>query len=86
MILEAKINKKTHSKTEWILESIGDAFCSILELSLDQKRLQQFDQIWWKNSKKSPADPTPQIYTSGAEYKSGCTPGEGLGRGKKNNM
>ena len=77
MILEAKIDKKTHSKTEWILESIFDAFCSILELILNPKRLQQFDQIWWKNSKSSPADPTPQIYTTGAVYKSGGTPGEG---------
>ena len=77
MILEAKIDQKTHSKTEWILESIFDAFCSILELILDQKRLQQFDQIWWKNSKSSPGDPTPQIYTTGAVYKSGGTPGEG---------
>ena len=36
MILEAKIEKKTHSKTEWILESMFDAFCFILELILDQ--------------------------------------------------
>ena len=36
MILEAKIDKKTHSKTEWILENIVDAFCFILDLILDQ--------------------------------------------------
>ena len=83
MILEAKIDKKTHSKTEWILESIFDACCFILELILDQKRLQQFDQIWWKKGKSSPGDPTPQIYITGAVYKSGCTPGEGLGRGRE---
>ena len=36
MILEAKIDKKTHSKTEWILESIFDAVWFILDLILDQ--------------------------------------------------
>ena len=36
MILEAKIDQKTHSKTEWILESIFDALRFILELILDQ--------------------------------------------------
>ena len=51
MILEAKIDKKMHSKTEWILESIFDAFCFILELILDQfctknafKKLMKFDK------------------------------------------
>ena len=34
-----------------------------------------------KNSKTSLSDPTPQIYTTGADYKSGGTPGEGSGRG-----
>ena len=90
MILEAKIDKKTHSKTDWILESIVDAFCFIFDLIfepiLHQKRLEKIDQILWKNSKSSPGDPTPQIYTTGAVYKSGGTPGEGLGRGKNNNM
>ena len=82
MILESKIDKKTHSKTEWILESIFDAFCSILEVILDPKRLQKFDQILYIFHMTSPGNPTPQIYTTGAVYKSGGTPGEGLGRGR----
>ena len=90
MILEAKIDKQIDKETEWILESIFDEFCSMLELILDQfctkKRLKKVDEIWWKNSTNPPGDPTPEIYTTGAEYKSGGTPGGGLGRGKKNNM
>ena len=82
MLLEAKIDKKTHSKTEWLLERICDAFCSILEFILDPKRLHKFDQILYKKCKFGPGDPTPQIYTTGAVYKSGGTPGEGLGRGR----
>ena len=65
-----------------ILLNFGAHFGPILH----QKRLQKFDQIWWKKGKSSPGDPTPQIYTTSAVYKSGCTPGEGLGRGKNNNM
>ena len=66
----------------WILLNFGAHFGPILH----QKRLKTVDQIWWKNSKTSPGDPTPEIYTTGAVYKSGGTPGEGLGRGKNNNM
>ena len=45
MILEAKIDKQINKKTEWILESIFDEFCSILELILDQ--------FWTKNAFKN---------------------------------
>ena len=61
-------------------------FGAHFEPILHKKHLKQVDEIWWKNSTTSPGDPTPEIYTTGADYKSGGTPGEGLGRGKKNNM
>ena len=86
MILEAKIDNKNAFENRMDFGKHFDAFCFILDFILDQKRLQNFDLIWWKNSKSSPADPTPQIYTTGAVYKSGGTPGEVLGRGKNNNM
>ena len=41
-----------------------------------------FDEILSIFNKTSQVNPTPQIYTTGAVYKSGGTPGEGLGRGR----
>ena len=35
MLLEAKIDRKTHSKTEWLLQNMFDAFCSMLKLILN---------------------------------------------------